>query len=236
MQQLWPHLSRGSPWPPCRCGCRHFLSKWYGPVIEMRQWACIFQNLLSLPWSVQQPAPFLVSTGRWYQRVNPWRQPHVVQRRNHAQWSLQRLWWRYGQPLTKSLQHLWTLPRWCSFYLCWRSHWPSLKRTWHPMETSKTISFRLIISYLGFIWDLNTCTVAISVERKFKYINMIEEWERKLSHALAEVQKLLRNLMRAKWGLCDMRDELMHEHQNKHTHTHNLNTHFLTTVANKQTH
>ena len=30
----------------------------------------------------------------------------------------------------------------------------------------------------------------------------------------------LRNLMRAKWGTCDARDELMREHQNKHTHTH----------------
>ena len=35
----------------------------------------------------------------------------------------------------------------------------------------------------------------------------------------------LRNLMRAKWGTCDVRDELMREHQNKHTHTHTTLTH-----------
>ena len=34
----------------------------------------------------------------------------------------------------------------------------------------------------------------------------------------------LRNLVRAKWGTCDARDELMREHQNKHTHTHTHTT------------
>lgn len=63
------------------------------------------------------------------------------------------------------------------------------------METSKTIPFRSIISYLGFIWDLNAHTVAISAEKKFKYLNTIEEWEKKVMHALAEVQKLYGKLL-----------------------------------------
>ena len=66
-----------------------------------------------------------------------------------------------------------------------------------PWEMSKTIPFRSMVSYLGFIWDLDVHTVAISVENKFKYLRAIEEWKRKLTHALAEVQKLYGKLLHA---------------------------------------
>ena len=66
-----------------------------------------------------------------------------------------------------------------------------------PWETSKTIPFGSTVSYLGFVWDLDACMVAISAEKKLKYLNAIEEWERKPRHALAEVQKLYGKLLHA---------------------------------------
>ena len=66
-----------------------------------------------------------------------------------------------------------------------------------PGETSKTIPFRSTISYLSFIWDLDACTVTISAEKKLKYLNAIEEWEKKPMHALAEVQRLYGKLLHA---------------------------------------
>jgi len=50
---------------------------------------------------------------------------------------------------------------------------------------------------LGFVWDLDTHTVAVPVEKKLKYLNTIKEWEKKLTHALAEVQKLYGKLLHA---------------------------------------
>ena len=66
-----------------------------------------------------------------------------------------------------------------------------------PWETSKTIPFGSVVSYLGFVWDLDARTVAISTEKKLKYLNAIEEWERKPTHTLAEVQKLYGKLPHA---------------------------------------
>ena len=45
--------------------------------------------------------------------------------------------------------------------------------------------------------DLDACMVSISVEKRLKYLNTIEEWERKLTHALVEVQKLYGKLLHA---------------------------------------
>ena len=36
---------------------------------------------------------------------------------------------------------------------------------------------------------------------------------------MAYIWSLLRNLMHLEWGMCDVQDELMCEHQNQHTHT-----------------
>ena len=64
-------------------------------------------------------------------------------------------------------------------------------------ETSKTIPFGAIVPYLSFVWDLDTCTVAVPVEKKLKYLSAIKEWEKKPMHALAEVQKLYGKLLHA---------------------------------------
>lgn len=64
-----------------------------------------------------------------------------------------------------------------------------------PWESSKTIPFGSVVPYLGFVWDLEARTVAIPAEKRRKYLNAIEEWGKKPTHALAEVQKLYGKLL-----------------------------------------
>jgi len=64
-----------------------------------------------------------------------------------------------------------------------------------PWEVSKSIPFGSVVPYLGFIWDLDVRTVAVPVEKKLKYLSAIEEWEKKPTHALAEVQGLYGKLL-----------------------------------------
>jgi len=64
-----------------------------------------------------------------------------------------------------------------------------------PWEVSKSIPFGSVVPYLSFSWDLNVHTVAVPAEKKLKYLNMIEEWEKKPTHALAEVQRLYGKLL-----------------------------------------
>jgi len=64
-----------------------------------------------------------------------------------------------------------------------------------PWEVSKSIPFRSVVPYLSFSWDLDARTVAVPAEKKFKYLNAIEEWEKKPTHALAEVQRLYGKLL-----------------------------------------
>ena len=64
-------------------------------------------------------------------------------------------------------------------------------------ETSKTIPFDTVVPYLGFVWNLNACTVPVPVEKKLEHLNMIKEWEKKPMHTLAEVQKLYGKLLHA---------------------------------------
>jgi len=59
-----------------------------------------------------------------------------------------------------------------------------------PWEVSKSIPFGSVVPYLSFVWDLDARTVAIPEEKKIKYLNVIEEWKKKPTHALAEVQGL----------------------------------------------
>ena len=73
-----------------------------------------------------------------------------------------------------------------------------------PWETSKTIPFRSIVPYLSFVWDLDACLVAIPAEKKLKYLDAIREWEKKLMHALAEVQKLYGKLLHASLVVTDV--------------------------------
>ena len=56
-----------------------------------------------------------------------------------------------------------------------------------PWELSKMIPFSMVVTYLGFLWDLNARTVAVPTEKKAKYLDVIEEWHQKSRHTLAEV-------------------------------------------------
>jgi hypothetical protein len=64
-----------------------------------------------------------------------------------------------------------------------------------PWESSKTISFTVVVPYLSFLWDLDACMVAIPTEKKAKYLNAMEEWCQKPRHALVEVQGLYGKLL-----------------------------------------
>ena len=64
-----------------------------------------------------------------------------------------------------------------------------------PLEGSKTIPFKDSVPYLGFNWDLSSCTVSVTAGKKEKYKVAIEEWLSKLVHTLEEVQKLYGKLL-----------------------------------------
>ena len=66
-----------------------------------------------------------------------------------------------------------------------------------PWEPSKTIPFGTSVLYLGFDWDLPTCIISLSEEKKIKYKAAIKEWLSKLTHTLEDVQKLYRKLLHA---------------------------------------
>jgi hypothetical protein len=64
-----------------------------------------------------------------------------------------------------------------------------------PWEHSKTVPFSNVVPYLGFVWNLTARTVEVPLEKKRKYRNAIEEWQKKPRHTLAEVQKLYSKLL-----------------------------------------
>ena len=64
-----------------------------------------------------------------------------------------------------------------------------------PWESSKMILFSMVVPYLGFLWNLDTRTVAVLTEKKAKYLSAIEEWHQKLRHTLVEVQGLYGKLL-----------------------------------------
>ena len=66
-----------------------------------------------------------------------------------------------------------------------------------PWESSKMIPFATVVPYLGFLWDLDTRTVAIPTEKKARYLSAIEEWHKKCMHTLDEVQGLYGKLLHA---------------------------------------
>ena len=64
-------------------------------------------------------------------------------------------------------------------------------------KISKTIPFSHEVPYLGFMWDIQTRTVAIPSEKKRKYIDAIEDWASRMTHVLDDVQKLYGKLLHA---------------------------------------
>ena len=66
-----------------------------------------------------------------------------------------------------------------------------------PWEKSKTIPFTHSIPYLGFMWDLQTWTVAIPPSKKGKYLDAIREWNTCPTHALEDMRKMYGKLLHA---------------------------------------
>jgi hypothetical protein len=66
-----------------------------------------------------------------------------------------------------------------------------------PWESSKTIPFSYKVPYLGFMWDLQACTMAIPSQKKEKYLVAITEWSMCSTHVLEDIQKLHGKLLHA---------------------------------------
>ena len=64
-----------------------------------------------------------------------------------------------------------------------------------PWEGSKSIPFGNSVPYLGFDWNLSTCTVSVMEGKKAKYKAVVKEWSLKLIHTLDEVQRLYGKLL-----------------------------------------
>lgn len=57
-------------------------------------------------------------------------------------------------------------------------------------EPSKDVSFREIIPFTGFDWNLRDRTVELSEKKRAKYIGAITEWLERPTHTLAETERL----------------------------------------------
>jgi hypothetical protein len=66
-----------------------------------------------------------------------------------------------------------------------------------PWEITKDIPFSTEAPFIGFLWNLETYTVAIPESKKTKYLNAIFLWEKERTHNLEEVQKLYGKLLHA---------------------------------------
>jgi hypothetical protein len=64
-----------------------------------------------------------------------------------------------------------------------------------PWESSKTIPFSSTALYLGFVWNLENCTVSLSEAKKIKYKDAITDWDKKTTHTLQEVKQLYCKLL-----------------------------------------
>jgi len=69
------------------------------------------------------------------------------------------------------------------------------KRLRIKWEESKTTAFTSLVVYLGFLWDLDSCMVAVPDQKRAKYLAAIESWEAQSRHTLIEVQKLYGKLL-----------------------------------------
>jgi hypothetical protein len=66
-----------------------------------------------------------------------------------------------------------------------------------PWERSKDLPFAFSTCYIGFLWDLESLTVSVTLAKRQKYSLSIEEWFRRPKHNLNEVQKIYGKLMHA---------------------------------------
>ena len=76
-------------------------------------------------------------------------------------------------------------------------------------ELSKDMPFSSTPIFIGFIWDLERKTVALTPAKWVKYSNVIHEWLCTPAHTLEEVQKLHSQLSHASFVILDGSTYLM---------------------------
>lgn len=64
-----------------------------------------------------------------------------------------------------------------------------------PWERSKDVPFGKVTPFIGFDWDIERKTVSLQEKKKEKYRSAVEEWRRRESHTLDDVQKLYGKLL-----------------------------------------
>ena len=64
-----------------------------------------------------------------------------------------------------------------------------------PWERSKDVPFGKVVPFIGFDWNLENKTVSLQEKKKNKYLDAVEEWRRRKSHTLEDVQKLYGKLL-----------------------------------------
>ena len=66
-----------------------------------------------------------------------------------------------------------------------------------PWEITKDQPFANSTIYIGFVWDLKACTVALSPAKIDKYTKAIQDWLSRTRHNLKHVQELYGKLLHA---------------------------------------
>lgn len=64
-----------------------------------------------------------------------------------------------------------------------------------PWELSKDLPFASTTTYIGFVWDLANLTVSLGEAKKTKYLLAIQEWQKRATHTLNDVQKVYGKLL-----------------------------------------
>ena len=64
-----------------------------------------------------------------------------------------------------------------------------------PWERSKDVPFGRVVPFIGFDWDLENKLVSLQDNKKEKYRRVVEEWRRRETHTLEDVQKLYGKLL-----------------------------------------
>lgn len=69
------------------------------------------------------------------------------------------------------------------------------KRLGIPWETTKDAPFGHQITHIGFEWDISAMSVVLGTHKKEKYTKAIQEWQKRTSHQLSDVEKLYGKLL-----------------------------------------
>ena len=64
-----------------------------------------------------------------------------------------------------------------------------------PWERSKDVPFGKIVPFIGFDWNLEEKTVSLQEKKKEKYVRAVEDWRRRKSHTLEDVERLYGKLL-----------------------------------------